>query len=150
MAAGSLPDELAGVLSGIQRMARRRLWHGLPGPRPRGAQVELMRLVTARPGIGVSAAARELCLAANTVSTLVNQLMSAGLLRREADPGDGRAVLLFPTPSCGERLRDWDARRAALFREHVRELTDEDRAALVAALPALRRLAASMRAAEPV
>ncbi|MFC5720674.1 MarR family winged helix-turn-helix transcriptional regulator [Streptomyces gamaensis] len=145
MAAGDLPDELAGVLTGIQRLARRRLWRGFGTPRLRGAQAELLRLVTARPGIRVSAAADELCLAANSVSTLVNQLVRAGLLRRETDPDDRRAARLHPTPPCLERLRDWDARRSALYHEHIGGLGPQDRAALQAALPALRRLAESLR-----
>ncbi|MFF4734729.1 MarR family winged helix-turn-helix transcriptional regulator [Streptomyces sp. NPDC001262] len=143
--AGGLSDELAGVLAGIQRLARRRLWRAMPQPRLRGAQAELMRVVAARPGIGVSAAARELCLAANSVSTLVNQLVAAGLLHREADPQDRRAALLHPTPACREQLQEWDAQRAALFHERMERLAAADRAALTAALPALRRLAESLR-----
>ncbi|MGW1074444.1 MarR family winged helix-turn-helix transcriptional regulator [Streptomyces sp. NPDC002537] len=145
MSADGLSDELAGVLTGIQRLARRRIWAGLSTPRLRGAQAELLRVVTEHPGIGVSAAAKELYLAANSVSTLVNQLARAGLLRRAADPRDGRVAMLFPTPACRERLRDLDARRGALFRTRVGALTPEDRAALTAALPALRRLAESFR-----
>ncbi|MEU5419583.1 MarR family winged helix-turn-helix transcriptional regulator [Streptomyces sp. NPDC020799] len=145
MSADGLSDELAGVLTGIHRMVRRRLWAGLTKPRLRGAEAELLHIVTERPGIGVSGAADELYLAANSVSTLVNQLVKAGLLRREADPSDGRVAMLFPTPACQERLRAWDARRGALFRARVRTLPAEDQAALAAALPALRRLARSLR-----
>ncbi|MEW2487220.1 MarR family transcriptional regulator [Streptomyces sp. NPDC048411] len=148
MVAGDLPDELAGLLLRIQRLARRRLWGGLPTPRLRGAHAELLRLVAARPGIRVSAAARELCLAPNSVSTLVNHLVAEGLLRREPDPGDGRAALLHATPAGVGRLRDWRARREALFREHVAKLDAADRAALTAALPSLRRLAESLREGE--
>ncbi|MCC3768418.1 MarR family winged helix-turn-helix transcriptional regulator [Streptomyces sp. UNOC14_S4] len=145
MSADGLSDELAGVLKGIQRLARRSVWAGLAAPRLRGAQAELLRVVVERPGIGVSAAAKELYLAANSVSTLVNQLVRAGLLRRETDPRDGRAAMLHPTPACLERLRDLDARRGALFRDRLATLTPADRAALAAALPALRRLAESLR-----
>ncbi|MGW3654361.1 MarR family winged helix-turn-helix transcriptional regulator [Streptomyces sp. NPDC005151] len=148
MVASDLPEELAGLLPRIQRLARRRLWSGLPTPRLRGAHAELLRLVAAQPGIRVSAAARELCLAPNSVSTLVNHLVAEGLLRREPDPGDGRAALLHPTPAGVGRLRDWRARRDALFREHVAKLDSADRAALTAALPSLRRLAESLREGE--
>ncbi|WP_392840504.1 MarR family winged helix-turn-helix transcriptional regulator [Streptomyces sp. LN500] len=148
MAAGDLPDELAGLLPRIQRLARRRLCSGLPPPRLRGAHAELLRLVDAEPGIRVSAAAHDLCLAANSVSTLVNHLVTQGLLRRESDPGDGRAALLYPTPAGVARLREWRARRDALFREHVAKLDAADRAALTAALPSLRRLGDSLREGE--
>ncbi|MDX3854712.1 MarR family winged helix-turn-helix transcriptional regulator [Streptomyces sp. AK02-01A] len=137
-------DSLAGVLAGVQRTIRRRLRDGLTTPPLRGAQVELLRLVTARPGIRVSAAAKELYLAGNSVSTLVNQLSRAGYLRRETDPDDRRSALLLPTPAAESRLRAWETRRSALMREQVERLTDEERAALAAALPALRRLAQNL------
>ncbi|MCK7628079.1 MarR family winged helix-turn-helix transcriptional regulator [Streptomyces sp. RS10V-4] len=141
MATGDLPDELADVLAGIQRLIRRRLRPGLPAPPLRGAQVELLRLVAARPGIRVSAAAKELYLADNSVSTLVNQLSRAGYLHRETDPADRRSAQLFPTPAARQRLHDWETRRSALVRERVARLPEADRTALEAALPALRRLA---------
>ncbi|MFG1686820.1 MarR family winged helix-turn-helix transcriptional regulator [Nonomuraea sp. NPDC049269] len=135
------PDALVGVLTGIQRLVRRRLRQGMTGPRLRGAQVELLRLVAANPGIGVSAAAKELYLAGNSVSTLVNQLTAAGLLRREIGHDDRRSARLLATPEAEARLRAWEERRAALVREQVERLSEEDRAALSVALPALRRLA---------
>lgn len=141
MAAGEFPDSLAEVLSGVQRLIRRRLRAGLTAPRLRGAEVELLRLVAERPGIRVSAAARELCLAGNSVSTLVNQLGRAGFLRRETAADDRRSALLYPTPAARSRLRDWETRRSALVSEQLARLPEADRAALAAALPALRRLA---------
>ncbi|MEU7433416.1 MarR family transcriptional regulator [Streptomyces sioyaensis] len=141
MAAGEFPDSLAEVLAGVQRLIRRRLRAGLTVPPLRGAEVELLRLVAERPGIRVSAAARELCLAGNSVSTLVNQLSRAGFLRRETAPEDRRSALLYPTPEARSRLHDWETRRSALVSEQLARLPEADRAALAAALPALRLLA---------
>lgn len=140
-----LSNDLAGLLAGIQRLLRRRLRLDLTVPRLRGAEVELLRLVEASPGLRVSAAAKELCLADNSVSTLVNHLVKDGLLRRETDPQDRRAALLLPTPEAVERLGAWSARREALVGEQVAQLSPDDQAALAAALPALRRLAAGLR-----
>lgn len=142
--AGDGSEELARLLAGVPRLIRRRLRRGLDGPRLRGAQVELLRLVAAHPGIRVSEAAAELCLAGNSVSTLVKQLVAAGLLRRETSPEDRRAALLLATAAAEARLRAWDARRTMLVREQLALLGEEDRAALAAAVPALRRLAASL------
>jgi DNA-binding MarR family transcriptional regulator len=145
MAGTRVPDELAELLVGIQRLLRRRLRRGLDRPRLRGAQVELLRLVATRPGLRVSEAAEELFLAGNSVSTLVNQLSRDGLLRREPDPTDGRAALLYASPEALSRMRDWDRRRRRLVREQLAALGAEDREAIAAALPALRRLAANLR-----
>jgi DNA-binding MarR family transcriptional regulator len=144
-----VPDDLGELLVGIHRVVRRRLRQELTGPRLRGAQVELLRLVGARPGVGVTAAARELRLAGNSVSTLVNQLVAAGLLERRTDPVDRRAVRLTITAEAAERLVEWDARRSELVRQQVAGLTEQDRAALANAVPALRRLAENLHRESP-
>ncbi|MFE9611532.1 MarR family winged helix-turn-helix transcriptional regulator [Streptomyces sp. NPDC006012] len=143
-AAEAFSEELGSALGGIQRLIRRRLRSGTTGPRLRGAEVELLRLVETRPGIGIKEAARELHLAGNSVSTLVNQLAKDGHLVRETDPSDRRAARLRLTEAAGSRLRDWQRRRAALIDRHVSRLTEAERDALRAALPALRRLAVTL------
>lgn len=145
MSTVDVPEAFAAVMGGINRLVRRRLRRDLTGPRLRGAQVELLRLVSDSPGISVTAAAKELYLAGNSVSTLVNQLTEAGLLRRETRPEDRRSARLLVTPDAEERLRAWQERRTALIRELVERLGDDDQEALAAALPALRRLADSLR-----
>ncbi|MEU0218467.1 MarR family transcriptional regulator [Streptomyces sp. NPDC006265] len=137
----TFPEGLADALVGVQRLIGRRLRGQMPDPRLRGAEVELLRLVVTRPGIGISDAAKGLGLAANSVSTLVNQLAKAGYLVRETDPADRRAARLLPTPAAETRLREWRRRRAELVRRHVSRLDEQDRRALYAAIPALRKLA---------
>ncbi|MFF3514129.1 MarR family winged helix-turn-helix transcriptional regulator [Streptomyces sp. NPDC002573] len=144
MESENFADDLSTALVAVQRLIQRRLRIGVGAPRLRGAEVELLRLVAARPGIGVSDAARELYLAGNSVSTLVNQLARDGYLVRETDPADRRAARLMPTEAAEARLRDWRERRTALVRRQVARLDDEDRKALEAALPALRKLAENL------
>ncbi|MFF4273726.1 MarR family winged helix-turn-helix transcriptional regulator [Streptomyces sp. NPDC001536] len=137
----TFPEELADALVGVQRLIRRRLRREMPAPQLRGAEVELLRLVVDRPGIGISDAAKELYLASNSVSTLVNQLARQGYLVRETDPADRRAARLMPTPAAGARLSQWRERRADLVRHQVARLDEADLETLAAAIPALRRLA---------
>jgi DNA-binding MarR family transcriptional regulator len=137
-------SDLENVLAGLNRLIRRRLRAGLQAPRLRGAEVELLLLVRAQPGLRVSEAAKELGLAGNSVSTLVRGLAELGLLERSADPGDGRVALLHITPEAEQRVREWQGRRSALVRAHIERLPEADRAALDAALPALRALSASL------
>jgi DNA-binding MarR family transcriptional regulator len=144
MTGPSEPTDLENVLAGLNRLIRRRLRAGLRVPRLRGAEIELLRLVRERPGLRVSEAAKELGLAGNSVSTLVKGLVELGMLERVDDPSDGRATLLRITPAADQRLREWQERRSALVRGHVERLSDADRAALAAALPALRALSASL------
>jgi DNA-binding MarR family transcriptional regulator len=138
------PSELENVLAGLNRLIRRRLRAGLQFPRLRGAEVELLLLVRAHPDLRVSEAAKELGLAGNSVSTLVKGLVELGMLERSADPGDGRATLLHITAEAENRLQEWADRRSVLVRGHIERLSEVDRAALDAALPALRALSASL------
>lgn len=137
----TFPTDLADVLGGIQRLVRRQVRRDMTGPRLRGAQLELLQLVGERPGIRVSAAARELYLAGNSVSTLVNQLTAAGLLTRQTDPDDRRSALLTPTDEGRAQVERWLERRRLPVARRVAGLSAEDQAALRAALPVLRGLA---------
>ena len=132
--------ELFATLAGLRRVVRRRLRDRTPGPRLRGAQLELLQLVEARPGIGVAAAAGALHLAGNSVSTLVNQLVEAGLLVRGRDPADGRVARLELTEAATRRLSRWRAARARLVGAALERLPPAEAATIAAALPALRHL----------
>jgi DNA-binding MarR family transcriptional regulator len=140
----TFPEQLADALVGVQRLIRRRLRPQMPDPRLRGAEVELLRLVVTRPCIRTSEAAKELYLAGNSVSTLVNQLVRDGYLTRRTDPADRRAALLLPTPAAEARLSEWRKRRADLVSRQLARLGEADREALRAALPALRELAVNL------
>jgi DNA-binding MarR family transcriptional regulator len=135
-----LAAELMDVTAGLRRVVRRKLRPALPDPPLRGAQLELLQVVDDQPGIGVSAAAKNLHLADNTVSTLVNQRVGAGLLERQRDPGDRRAARLGLTDSARDRMRRWRAGRARLVGDALVKLPADDVAAVAAALPALRQL----------
>ena len=135
-----LADRLLGTVQGIRRVVRRRVRADVPGCPLPGAQVEVLRVVADRPGIGVAAAARELHLANNSVSTLVNQLVDAGLLRREADPADRRAARLEITAAAADRMASWRRARTGLVADALAGLSEEDTAAIEQALPALEKL----------
>ncbi|MCO5985227.1 MarR family transcriptional regulator [Actinoallomurus spadix] len=139
-----LGGDLMDVTMAMRRVVRRRLREAAPPPDLRPAQIELMVVVDRNPGVSVAAAARELRLADNSVSTLVNQLVRAGMLRRETDPDDRRAARLELTDAARRRLAAWRDRRARLVGAHLGELSEEDRASITAALPALRRLLARL------
>lgn len=61
------------------------------------AQVELLQLVSAQPGVSVREAAEALRMRPNNVSSLVSILVRDGFLRREPAPADRRIVRLKPT-----------------------------------------------------
>jgi DNA-binding MarR family transcriptional regulator len=145
----TLAQELSDAVAGIRRATRRRVRRQLGLEPLSGAQVELLRLVARSPGIGVSAAARELSLAGNSVSTLVNQLVTRGYLQREPSATDRRAAVLTPTDAGTERLARFADERLRLLTAELAHLDPADVAALRSALPALRQIATGLADAQP-
>jgi DNA-binding MarR family transcriptional regulator len=75
-----------------------------------------------------------------SMSALVSQLQRLGLAQRQADPGDGRAVLVAITAAGRKRMSRLRRDEAAVFAALISELGPKESASLQAALPALRRM----------
>jgi DNA-binding MarR family transcriptional regulator len=135
-----IATELIATTSSLRRALRRQAGRidGVSGLSD--AQRELVRLVGRHPGIRVGAAANELQLASNTVSTLVGGLCASEWMTRETDPQDGRSAVLRLTPDASRRVEEWRDRRLAALSDAMHGLSQEDRDQLDAALPALHRL----------
>jgi len=143
-----LADELLAAVGSLRRQARRSAGRPWPAELVSGAQSELVRLVRRQPDVSVAEAATELGLAANTVSTLVRQLVEAGLLVRASDSQDRRIARLRLTDRARHRVERWRDERASVVGRAVARLPAADRAALARAVPVLSVLAAGL-AAEP-
>jgi DNA-binding MarR family transcriptional regulator len=74
------------------------------------------------------------------MTTLVNRLEAAGQAERVADPSDGRATLVRITDPGRAVLARRHADRAGALLRYLTLLDADDRAALVAAVPAVTRL----------
>lgn len=84
-------------------------------------------------------AERERC-AQPSMTAIVARLVSAGLVRREPDPADGRAVLVAVTDAGRERLRDARRAMAAELAARLHHLEPDDRACLRRAADLLDQL----------
>jgi DNA-binding MarR family transcriptional regulator len=74
------------------------------------------------------------------VTLLVNRLAEAGYAERVPDPTDRRATLVRITAAGEAALAERHARRAAVLRERMARLSEDDQQLLTAALPAIERL----------
>jgi DNA-binding MarR family transcriptional regulator len=140
-----LAAELAKVLSRIGRGLRYRTRAARQTLDVTHSEAELLRLLDQKPGIRVHDAALELGIASNSVSTLVKQLTRAGLIARSADPLDGRAACLRLTPEAEEWLTKIGNAREEAIQRGLETLDESDRELLVAAIPAMRRLAKALK-----
>ena len=99
-----------------------------------GPQLALLDWLAASPGCGVQEIATGLGLTAPTVSVGVRRLEEAGLLERQSDPQDGRAIRLSLTAQ-GQTLQE----QAHAFRQEkmrcvLAGLTTEEVATFLALL----------------
>ena len=79
------------------------------------------------------------------MTQLVARLQDSGLVRREADPADGRVVQVRLTDQGREMLARRRAVRAARLAGILARISPADQAALGAALPAIDALASARR-----
>jgi DNA-binding MarR family transcriptional regulator len=137
---GDVPGDLIEVVGRLRRGVRRQVRRDWPYSPLTESEVELLRLLSDRPGTRVGEAADALGLVPNTVSTLVGRLVEAGLAVRRPDPEDARAARLELTPAARRRIADRRDRRRQVVDAAMVGLTDDDRCAIEAAVPALQRL----------
>lgn len=140
-------DELERLERALQLLAR-RLWTATAHRAHRGmvpstsvrldrAAYVLLRELGCRAGGRVSALAAAIGLDVSTVSRELRGLERAGLVAREADPNDGRAVRLLLTATGAAALEAARARRHALLDRGLEALGAERRAVVVGALEEL-------------
>ncbi|SNQ49795.1 Transcriptional regulator [Frankia canadensis] len=142
---------LTEIVTRLRRVLRTSIrteyaWESLPM-----AQVELLQCLAERESTRVGELAVLLRLAPNSVSTLVQQLADVGYLHRERDPADRRAALLRLTPAGAAALAGWQRAHERRLGIALGRLAERDRAAIMAALPALSNLVEELgdRGGEP-
>jgi DNA-binding MarR family transcriptional regulator len=139
-AADSAAYQLTDVVTRLRRALRTSIrteypWESLPM-----AQVELMQSLSESSPARVGDLATRLRLSASTVSGLISQLMTAGLVDRGTHPEDRRVAVVELTPAGHEQLAGWQAAHQRRIGSALDKLPEVDRAAVIAALPALANL----------
>lgn len=110
-------------------------WEALPM-----AQVELLQVLAEHSPARTGDLAARQRLAPSTVSTLVGQMMAAGLITREVDPSDRRASVVSLTDAGRAELASWTQAHERRLDAALGALSEKDRTKVRAALPALFRL----------
>jgi DNA-binding MarR family transcriptional regulator len=117
---------------------------------PMGAtvgQIALLATIREEPGIGVRELATRERMSAPALSGYLDRLEAAGLVVRGPVEGDRRRVGLHLTDPGRRLLRSTRRMRTAWLAERIRRLTDDQIAALEAALEPLTMLVRDERAA---
>ncbi|MFL6113235.1 MAG: MarR family winged helix-turn-helix transcriptional regulator [Catenulispora sp.] len=142
----ALPDfdttayQLTDVVTRLRRALRTSIrteypWEALPM-----AQIELMQALSDQAPARIGDLAARQRLSASTVSGLVGQLMTAGLVVRGTDLLDRRVAVVELTEAGRRQLAEWQAAHQRRIGAALERLDDGEKAAVAAALPALARL----------
>ncbi|WP_371792146.1 MarR family winged helix-turn-helix transcriptional regulator [Streptomyces sp. NBC_01471] len=111
-------------------------WETLPM-----AQVELLQVLAEHSPARISDLAARQHLAASTVSGLIGQMITAGLVTRDVDSADRRASVVVLTDAGRAQLTAWAQAHERRLGAALAALGDTDRDTVRAALPALLRIA---------
>ena len=140
----ALADTLLPVLGAVRRTLRRVGGSAFPDDALTAAQREVVLMVGRHPGRPVSEVARELGLAANTVSTIVSRLVALGLVVRTTDPDDRRVGRLSLTAAAQARADAVRDRRRTVLVEALDALEPTQVAQIGAGVDALTELVAAL------
>ena len=137
----TLGAELLSVVARLNRMATRMatLEAGLPIPY---AQARLLAQIEDRAPARISELAAADHCSQPTMTTSVQRLEAAGLVVRQPDPADARAVLVSMAPAGATVLREVRERRAAVVAPYLNALEPAERQTLVEAVEVLRKVLA--------
>jgi len=128
-------------LSDLHRVQRRAIRTRFPLAPLAAPKAEMLRLVRQHDRIALDEAVDLLALDPNTVSTVVDDLVREGFLVRVHD-FDDRCVMRLRLASKGRaRLGAWRDQGGHILDDALACLSDQERSALVRALPALAHLA---------
>jgi DNA-binding MarR family transcriptional regulator len=123
----------------------RALRHTTAGAGLTPSELSTLSAVSHAGPIGLSELAALERLNPTMLSRIAGKLSEAGLIARTAAPDDRRAALVDVTPTGRRRHARIQAERTASLSRHLEALPEAHAAALIAALPALEALAASLR-----
>jgi DNA-binding MarR family transcriptional regulator len=133
-------EQAARLRAVIGRLAR-RLRPTVAGSHLTPSQTSVLFTIVRCGPLGLSEVAEIESVNPTMLSRITAQLCDAGLIRREADPGDRRAASVKAT-AAGRKMRERIHReRTEALSAHVDKLDEREQEALWAALPVLEALA---------
>lgn len=145
--AQNTPDmhQLTDVVNRLRRALRTSIRSDYPWETLPLAQVEMLQTLAEASPARVSDLATRMRLATSTVSGLIGQMLALGLVERSIDPADRRQSAVTLSEPGKAQLADWQRAHELRLTAAVHGISDSDRAAISAALPALDRLVAQLQ-----
>ncbi len=135
----AMESEAARLRTAVARLARRLRRRGLGELTP--SQLSALATISRCMPVRLCDLAAREGVSASTLSRLVDQLEDRGMVRRERDARDARSSQVVVTADGAHLLEDLRRNGTTLVLRALQSLDASERTALLAALPALERLA---------
>lgn len=132
-------DEVAELQVAVMRLARKLRTHTTSGLTP--TQLSALGVVFREGPLTLGELANVEQVRAPSITRTVDLLAAAGLVQRQPNPRDARAVLVGVTPEGEQLVQEIRRARRSWLASQWAELTEAERDALRQAAPILRTLA---------
>ena len=134
--------EAVAVLRGaVLRLGRRLRYQTLGDADLSATELAVLGRIGLCGPMAPSALARAEHVKPPSMTKVIESLEEQGLVRRDPHPTDGRQCLISRTEAGEAFVQATRERRTAWLAQRLDQLSDEDRQAVLAAAPALQRLA---------
>ena len=143
-----LGDQLVGLVQGLGRALVQVTRSAVGLPTLPESQIAVLRRLSRTGGRTPAQLADDLRLARPTISNVVRDLSADGLVERRPAPGDGRSVVLVPTARAEALLTTFRQGRSEVMARAMAALSDDERARIREAVPALAKLLDTVRSQE--
>lgn len=115
-------------------------WREVVELRATPGQMTLLRTLVEHQRCTMQGLAERLAVAPSTVTAMVKRLLAQGYIERSRDDTDWRTVWVSATESGRLAVSVYQQARLATLQRRMEQLSDDERACILAALPALHHL----------
>jgi DNA-binding MarR family transcriptional regulator len=115
-------------------------WRNVAELRATPGQLSLLEILVEHGRCTMQELAEHLAVTPPTATAMVKRLLAQGYVERAHDEADWRTVWVKPTETGRQAVTVFLRARLALLQSRLEHLSDEERASIIAALPALRHL----------
>ena len=116
-------------------------WHDVIALRATPGQLSMMSVLVEHERCTMQQLAEHLAVAPSTATAMVKRLLIQGYIERSRDDADWRTVWVRPTEAGRQAVHVFQQARLASLKCRLKLLSQDERASIIAALPALHHLA---------
>jgi DNA-binding MarR family transcriptional regulator len=115
-------------------------WHDVIALRATPGQLSVLSVLVEHERCTMQQLAEHLAVAPSTATAMVKRLLTQGYIERSRDDADWRTVWVRPTEAGCQAVHVFQQARLASLNFRLKQLSQDERANIIAALPALYHL----------